>query len=349
MTAAAQLPLPPGAGDVDADGRIQHLFRGARREGRIHPLQHLVQRYRQGAGSATAAVPLPAPGPLPAACAPIDGARLHRCLRQLPALPQAALQALGALRDDGASAERCAELIGHDQALAARALRLANSAFYGVPGRVGSLRDAVQLLGRRPLASLLTLATVAAQFDARSCPPLSFAGFWRHAIATALAAHAIARALSRDEDQAFTVGLLHDIGRLALAVHFPAQTAVALAHAREVDRGQAEVEHQLLGTDHQAVGAQVAAQWSFPPEVVQALAEHHAPQPVGAGVASLADIVHLADAVAHALDLARDPHDIVPVLDPNAWDRLALATRALPAIFGETEAGVAELAQLMGL
>jgi len=347
MKDTARLPLPAGVGDADGEARIQHLFRGARRDGRIHPLQHLVQRYRQAVPAQRAAEPLPVTVPM--ACAPIDAASLHRCLRELPALPQAALQALGALRDDKASAERCAELIGHDQALAARALRLANSAFYGVPGRVGSLRDAVQLLGRRPLASLLTLASVAQQFDARHCPTLSFAGFWRHAIATALAARAIARALSFDEDQAFTVGLLHDIGRLALATHFPDQTAVALARVRELDRGQAEAERQLLGTDHQAVGAQVATRWSFPPEVVQALAEHHAPQPVSGGVASLADIVHLADAVAHALDLAGDPHDIVPAVEPEAWDRLALATRTLPDIFGQTEAGVAELAQLMGL
>ena len=333
------------------ESRLLHLFRAARRDGRIHPLQHLVQAHRQvtPAGRAAAPAAAAALAEPPASGMPIDAAQLQKCLRGLPALPQAALQALGALRDESASAERCAEAIGHDPALAARTLRLANSAFYGVPGRVASLRDAVQLLGRRPLASLLTMATVASQFDARSCPPLSFAGFWRHAIGTALAARAIAQALGRDGDLAFTVGLLHDVGRLALAAHFPAQTAAALARTRELDLGQAEVERRLLGTDHLEVGAQVAAHWCFPAEVVQALAGHHAPQAAAGGAASLADSVHLADAVAHALDLADDPHEVVPAIDPAAWDRLAPATRALPAIFGPTEAGVAELARLLGL
>lgn len=329
---------------VHDSARLQHLFRAARRDGRIHPLQHLVQAHRQLGPPASGAASTEPSRPLPPA-APIDPARLQQCLRGLPALPQAALQALGALRDEGSSAEQCAEAIGHDPSLAARTLRLANSAFYGVPGRVATLRDAVQLLGRRPLASLLTLVTVGGAFHGAP----GFAAFWRHAIGTALAARPIAQALGQDEDLAFTVGLLHDVGRLALATHFPAESAAALLCTRELDLGQVELERRLLGTDHLAVGAQVATHWRFPAEVVQALADHHAPQPAAGWTASLADTVHLADAVAHALDLADDPHEVVPAIDAGAWDRLGLATRVLPAVFGPTEAGVAELAQLLGL
>lgn len=338
----------PAAERTAHDGaRLQHLFRAARRDGRIHPLQHLVQAYRQ-VGPASGAAPIEPASPLPSP-APIDPTRLQQCLRGLPALPQAALQALGALRDEHSSAEQCAEAIGHDPSLTARTLRLANSAFYGVPGRVASLRDAVQVLGRRPLASLLTLATVAGSFDRCGGAAPGFAGFWRHSIGAALAARPIAQALGQDEDLAFTVGLLHDVGRLALATHFPAETAAALAHTRELDGGHADAEQRLLGTDHLAVGAQVATHWCFPADVVQALAGHHAPDPGSGWTASLADTVHLADAVAHALDLAADPHEVVPAIDAGSWDRLGPATRALPAIFGPTEAGVAELAELLGL
>jgi putative nucleotidyltransferase with HDIG domain len=279
----------------------------------------------------------------------IDREQLRLRVRELPPLPRAALDALAMLRDDNASSERCGELIGRDQALAARTLRLANSAFYGVPGRVGSIRDAVHLLGRRTLGSLLTVATVSRQFEAGTCPTFQFSGFWRHTLAVALASRGVALAQGGDEDQAFTVGLLHDIGRLALAAHFPAQMGAAIQRSQEADAGLTEIERQVLGTDHGEVGAQVAAQWHFPAEVVQAIAGHHAPSAVAGGGASLADIVHVADAMAHALDLAGDPHEMVPAIDNAAWDRLALAPRTVLQIFHDTESGVAELCLAMGL
>jgi putative nucleotidyltransferase with HDIG domain len=282
------------------------------------------------------------------ATALIDGELVRQRVRELPALPQAALDALAMLRDDQASNERCAELIGRDQALAARTLRLANSAFYGVPGRVGSIRDAVYLLGRRTLSSLLAVASVSNQFKATACPAFSFSGFWRHATAVAMASRGIALAMKRDGDQAFTVGLLHDIGRLALATYFPQQLAVAMGQVQELDRDLPAAERPVLGTDHAQIGAQVAAQWNFPPEVVQAIAGHHAPQPAGGG-ASLADMVHVADAMAHALDLADNPDELVPAVDPEAWNRLALNVPAMLKILRDTETGVTELCQALGL
>lgn len=281
------------------------------------------------------------------AVAPIDAEQLRRRVRDLPALPQATLAALAALRDDDASSAHCADMIGRDQALAARTLRLANSAFYGVSGRVGSVRDAVHLLGRRTLCSVLTLASVSQQFRPENCPPFHFAGFWRHAVATALVARALAHEHGFDEDQAFTAGLLHDIGRLALATYFPLPSAAAMRRANDLDAALHEIEHSLLGTDHLAVGAQVAAQWHFPAEVISAIAQHHDPRECGA--IGLADIVHVADAVAHALDLADDPNEMVPQVQPASWDRVVPTPRLLLPIFTDTEAGVAALCSVLGL
>lgn len=279
---------------------------------------------------------------------PIDSEQLRQRVRELPALPRAALDALVALRNDKAPSSECAELIGRDQALTARTLRLANSAFYGVSGRVASVRDAVHLLGRRTLCSALTLASVSQQFEPSMCPPFNFSGFWRHAVATALVARALAREHHFDEDQAFTVGLLHDIGRLALATHFGPASAAAMQRARALDASLHEIERSLLGTDHLEVGALVATQWHFPPNVASAIARHHNPAEGGAGV-SLTEIVHVADAVAHALDLAGDSYEMVPHVQPAAWDRVVPAPRLLLPIFADTEAGVAALCSALGL
>jgi len=267
---------------------------------------------------------------------------LAQCLSDLPPLPQATLDALQALRDESLGSEGCSQLIGHDPALAARVLRLANSAFYGVAGRVTTLRDAVHLLGRRTLSSLLTAALLAKQFDVGHNPPLSSADFWRHAIATGYAARELAQALQADTELAFIAGLLHDIGRLALAAHFPAEVSAALIHARQADLPMLDVEATCLDTDHLEVGRLVALHWRFPAEVAAAIAGHHAPAPAAGGAASLADIVHAADAIA-------DAHERVPTLDAAAWARLGLSARVLLPVLGATERGVAELSLALGV
>jgi putative nucleotidyltransferase with HDIG domain len=279
----------------------------------------------------------------------IGRAELLQCLNDLPPLPQATLDALRALRDENLGSEGCAELIGHDPALAARALRLANSAFYGVPGRVVHLRDAVHLLGRRTLASLVAVALLVKQIDTSLCPAFSSTMFWRHAIATAHAARELAQALQNDPELAFVAGLLHDVGRLALAAHFPVEVGAALQLARQADDGHGGTEDMQLGVDHVEVGRQVALHWCFPPAVAQAVALHHAPAAAADGRASLSDIVHVANAIAHALDLNGDPYECVPPLDAGAWERLGLQPRALLPVLRATERGVAELSLALGV
>lgn len=281
----------------------------------------------------------------------IDPALLRQRVSELPALPQAVMEVLAILRSENARTEDCAERIARDQSMTARTLRLANSAFYGVPGRVATIRDAVHLLGRRTLGSLLTTAAVSAQFGACHCPGFDFGVFWRHALGVAIAAQAIAHELALDEDLAFTSGLLHDIGRLALAAHFPTEQAAVMAHARAADVPMLEAEHAVLALDHTQVGAMIASHWRFPEAVVQAITQHHAPTAARAPgpLASMADVVHVADAMTHALDLSHCDNEAVPELDELAWERLALKPTHCLRVFERTEAGVAALCQALSL
>jgi len=279
--------------------------------------------------------------------AAIDGDLLRRQIGQLPALPQAVLKVLAILRREDASAEECAQHIVSDQAMTARTLRLANSAFYGVPGRVGTIRDAIHMLGRRTLGALLTTAAVTSQFGRCSCPGFDFAAFWRHALGSAIAAQSLAGELGADEDLAFTAGLLHDIGRLALAAYFPAELGAALARARADDGPALEAEREAFGDDHAGIGAMIAAHWHFPGPVADAITQHHAP--AAAPRATLADIVHLADAIAHSLDLNGDDDEMVPEIDASSWARLGLSPAQCLRVFERTENGVAALCQALGV
>lgn len=284
----------------------------------------------------------------------IAPSRLRESVNALPALPQAALAALSALEDERGGARHWAAPIASDPALAVRTLRLANSPFYGAPGRIGNVPDAVRMLGRHTLGTLVRAAMVASQFpSALEVPGFVLLDFWRHALAAALAARAIARATGHDEEQAFTAGLLHDIGRLVLATHFAQPLAQALAAAAAADLPERQAELALLGVDHAALGAEVARHWKLPETLAQALHDHHAPpdapHPEAGAGPSLAAVVHLADAVAHALDVNAAPRERVPSLAPVAAALVQTQPALLLAVFEEVEAQLQALCDTLGL
>lgn len=348
------------SGDHPADHQRDHqrdrlawLFRTAQADGRPHPLLHPVACLR-GDCSAATGLPLPAtPLSVPVAPQPratLDRASLVLQVSALPPLPEALADAQRVLRDEGSSGRACAEALGRDPALSAQVLRLANAAGCGQAGRVASLHDAVLLLGRQKLGVVLTAATVIGRFDAAACPGFDLAGFWRESLACAIAAQALAVELGADDGLAFTTGLLHDLGRLVLAVHLPAATAQALGLARGHDQPLHWAERELLGIDHAELGALLARHWQFPPAMVAAIAGHHGPGQSASlgGRPSLTDLLQGADAVAHALDLHQAEHERVPAVCPQLAVRLQLTPERCARVLAVAEQGVEAAGRALG-
>lgn len=276
--------------------------------------------------------------------------RVQTCVDTLPALPQAVREVMQALQRDNVSVERSIHLIEQDQALAARTLRVANSAFYGMSGRVGRIGDAVTLLGLRAVSGVLLAVSYSNGLDTSRCTGFSFRSYWRHSMAAALAARLLAPRLRLDPDEGFVAGLLHDIGKLVLAAHFPAEGAQAIALARSADVADVEAERATLGLTHAEIGAVLVRHWRFPSEVVQAVEHHGQPSAASDPAArALAELIEVANAVAHALDLAEDPLDVVPPLDPALWLRLDLSDSAALALLSEVELGVEDMCRALAL
>lgn len=349
-------PAPPGAAaacdPLAAVSRPQHLFRGSRQSGRVHPLWRLMlMRSAQSPGSADgpASAPTPTPSVPAATLDKLSAAEVRQRVAELPPLPEAAMRALRTLQREQTSLQEVAVELECDASLTARILRLANSPFYGVAGRISSARDAVQLLGRRTLESMLTLAALTGQLQGPRSLSFDSAAFWRHAVATAIVSRRLARGVGADESQAFVAGLLHDIGLLAMSVYFPQSLDALLGQARAADLDLYATERQHDLTPHADVGAWIAAHWNFPAAVVQAIAVHHSPGAPAAGVDNLSACVHVANAVAHALDVAKLAHELVPSIDPLAWQRVALTDEDFLSLFAETEAGVQALCAALAL
>lgn len=265
----------------------------------------------------------------------LSAAEVLAKVRELPPLPQALRALQQSLGDESAGAGRLARGLALDPALATKTLRLANSSIYGLSRQVHSLADAVAVLGVHNLRTMATAVGVVASFSALQCPGFEFRAFWRHSIGVAICARSLARQQSLDEDTAFTLGLMHDVGRLALAASFPAEMAHALEHQRATDALPLDAERAVLGIDHAAVGAMLADHWRFAPALGLAIAGHH--EPPRSPHACLSDVLHVADNIAHALDLSGLEHDSVPPLSMAAWLRLNLDDARCRAVFGEAE------------
>lgn len=283
----------------------------------------------------------------------LDLSVVARRVRDLPALPAALTEVLAALRSEALRTDRFAQLIEADQALCGRTLRLANSAFYGLQGRVGSVHDALRLLGLRTVGNMLAAASLCRYADLGRCQGFDVRAFWRHAIAVSIAAREIAAACGHDADLACVTGLLHDAGKLALAAYFPNELSAALDLARSADCAPLSAEFSVLGLDHAQVGAMVARHWSLPQAMVQAIRQHHEPPVARCASADpttwLTDTVHLADAMAHALDVAQASNESVPVLSLDSWERLDAGRLDSAHLFARIEEGVESMAAALDL
>lgn len=257
-----------------------------------------------------------------------------QAIKDLPVMSSVVGEIMTSLGDNNLSSEALAEKISCDQSLTAKTLKLANSPFYGVPRQVTSVQEAVSILGLRTVRSIVIASAVAGKFTPEQYPHFDFMAFWRHSLATALCAQAIAEEIDRPADKAFVLGLLHDIGRLALAILFPDDYTRAVSYRAEHDCSLYEAEWAALGIDHAQVGAKLVERWSLPEEIVTAVATHHTPETDGITSATL---VYVADNMVHALDLVGDPQEMVPPLDLLVWQALGLSDAQCLKIFKQTE------------
>lgn len=222
----------------------------------------------------------------------------------LPSLPAIVVRLNELLAGKLPPMGQVSELISEDPALAARVLRLVNSPLYPFQGKIDSLQRATTLIGVREVRNLALAASVAKLGDAYPNPLFTIEQFWRHSLYVALISRALAaQAGQREVERYFVLGLLHDLGALALYHQLPDQARIAAERSLQERRPLAEVEREVLGFDHAEAGAQLMRRWGLPESVVAAVGGHHDPVALGEHRLAIA-IVRLADLLASSLDEA---------------------------------------------
>ena len=275
----------------------------------------------------------------------LSSEQLAESVQDLPSLPAVVMELLSNIEQDNIDISVLAKKVSYDQALTAKTLRLANSSSFGLQVKVATIQQAITFLGFQTTRNLITTAAVTGCFPNGLCPGFNDKAFWRHSIATAACARSLARRLRFNQDVAFTAGLLHDIGRLVLVTGHPQAYGEVLAWRSRHDGEWLEAERAVLGIDHVDAGVALAEHWNFSDTMRQAIAYHHAPETPGAGF--LAAIVHVANAVVHALDLAGEDDELVPALSSVAWDAMGLNEDAYMDLFRETEQQLEEMSAIL--
>jgi putative nucleotidyltransferase with HDIG domain len=219
----------------------------------------------------------------------------------LPTMPHLANQIMGKLSNPNTSGQELNDIISKDQALAARVLKIANSAFYGCPRTITRLSDAVAIMG---FNSIRSLVMASALHDFFKTFGLAEKLLWEHSIACGSFAKIIAKSLrfSKNEE-AFLAGLLHDIGKVILNLKLPEQMLRILQEVyNNPGTTFCDAEQAAFGFDHAQVGELVARKWNFAEEIVEVIGNHHHPEKAKI-MPQLSNIVNLANNFCHKLGI----------------------------------------------
>ena len=208
----------------------------------------------------------------------ITAEAVGRRVQSLPSLPTTIISLGQAIDDERCSIDRILGILAKDPPLSASMLRLANSAMYQGDRPASDLRTAVLRLGFDAVLNLGRTAAILRTFKtAETFDPLLL---WQHSVAVAVTARGICRLLKKHQiaETAFLMGLLHDIGKIALDRCFPEDYIPVVAAIRDGEEGIV-AEKRLLGLTHAEVGALVALRWNFTESQVAVIRDHHNPQP----------------------------------------------------------------------
>jgi putative nucleotidyltransferase with HDIG domain len=231
----------------------------------------------------------------------------------IPPFPAIALKALNLMSGTDTSLLELCNLIRSDVAFSAAILRIANSPLVAFPKNVTSVLQASMLLGFQRLRSLVITVGLKAYLESSFTPLMSLC--WHHSLACAILAERSADWSFLDKHFAYTAGILHDIGRVALATVMPAAYASVIEHGADQHQDLLETERELCGIDHCQAGRSLVTAWNLPDAFVAITACHHDLGACPPGAASLIPpSCELADALGFAVIPYRSPRSYAQIL-----------------------------------
>lgn len=271
--------------------------------------------------------------------------RIIQDLGQIPTMPTIAARVMQIVNDPHSSAEDVAKFISRDVALTSKVLRLANSAFYGIPRTISSVNSAIVILGFNTIRSLVLSASVLKVFPAK--PGLvSFdrKAFWKHSFMVGIASRMVAQIYRKkrlvDMETAFSAGLLHDVGKLILEQYSNEEYLPVLKAAKEKRIPLVMAEKSMLGLTHADVSGMLVDKWQMPNELRGPIVYHHGPGEEKVSQ-ELASIIHFANHLCHLKGSGCMVDEVYAPFQPEAETFLGLG-RSQDDLLAELETHIQE-------
>jgi HD-like signal output (HDOD) protein len=275
-----------------------------------------------------------------------------KTIANLPTLPHIASKLMQIVNSPSTSADTVASLVAQDVSLSAKVLRLANSAFYGVPRSINTLNNAVIILGFKIIQTMVLSLTVFDMFvsgDDDSEAVFDRNDFWRHSLKcgaiSRLIAHKRKRNFALDPEEAFCAGLLHDVGKVVMEQYLNLDLNRALRHAVANRIAIFDAEKIVLGYTHCDVASWLIGSWSLPDEIVQPLVYHHEPEKATICADSVM-ACHIAN-ILSTIETSAEAEEAVEILLPKA-QTLGLGARDLNDILEEVPAEMERASLFIG-
>jgi HD-like signal output (HDOD) protein len=222
-----------------------------------------------------------------------------------------------------------------DQALAAKVLKLVNSAFYGFPGRISTITHAIVILGFNTVKNIVLTASIFDTFrkNRNLMAMFDLEQFWYHSVGVGVASKVLARYFGVEErEESFIAGLVHDIGKLIICQYLTSDFKKIIANIKTKDILFIDSEKELYDFTHQDVGGILTERWNLPQNLQFAVKYHHTPHPSREYYQSTA-IVHCADIFIRALDYGNGGDSRIPSISQEVWNDFQIENISLTNLF----------------
>lgn len=257
-------------------------------------------------------------------------------IENLPTLPEVANKLLKIINDPTTTAVDVANLISRDLSLTSKVLRLANSAFYGIPRTVTTVQNAVVILGLKVINTMVFSITVVKMFPGDGNSSLfSRKKFWAHSLACAVLSRQLALRMRKftlfDPEECFCAGLIHDIGRVVLDQYFHENFLKAIQSAKERKVPLLQTETEIFGFSHMDVGDWLTSRWELPQDIRVPIVHHHQPGKTEYAK-EITTLVHLADSLCYDIKFGLPGLEARPPVDNALVASLGFTQEDLDAV-----------------
>lgn len=262
-------------------------------------------------------------------------------LNALATLPEVTAKIIQTVEDPRSSAAELHKIVSHDPALVTRILKVVNSAFYGLPGQIASVERAIVLLGLNAVKNIAVAASLGQMFrGVKLCEGYTARDLWTHCIGVAVVARELARQAKLSlTEEAFLAGMIHDIGILVSLQTWPEQLRTVCEQAKNSTEAFTQIEQQVIGVDHEALGSALAERWQFPKSCQLVAGSHHRPSTGGEGSRTLVGLVYIADTLCSQANVGFPLTARHQVLPPDIAQTYGLE----PAVIEKTRSALSTL------